>query len=84
MSRFYGSMKGGRGQVTRCGTKGSGIQSHVRGWNIGVKITCYANVSDEDEVAIYLTSGSNDSKASKLLGIFKKEDLGKHWKKMAL
>ena len=37
MSHFYGIMSGARGAATRCGTKSSGIEAHVRGWGIGAK-----------------------------------------------
>ena len=61
MSRFYGSMQGSRGEVTRCGTKNSGIHARVRGWNIGI----VAEVREcgkcgGDRVFVGLSGGSND------------------------
>lgn len=44
MSHFYGYLKGNRGQTTRCGSKASGINAHIRSWNNDI----YANLEDED------------------------------------
>jgi hypothetical protein len=65
MARYYGSMKGGRGEVTRTGTPSSGITSHPRGWNIGVKVEGYPSVGDStrDEFDVTLTGGSHDGAA---------------------
>lgn len=65
MARLYGSLQGGRKQVTRRGTVNSGIRAHIRGWNVGVevigKVKGYnkKNKSDGfDYFEIYATSGS--------------------------
>ena len=34
MAQFYASIQGNRGEATRMGTKASGIEGHIRGWNI--------------------------------------------------
>lgn len=59
MSHFYGSMKGNRGGVSRCGSKRSGITAHIRGWNVGVRVNIFVNDKGEDTVHIYQTKGSN-------------------------
>lgn len=69
MSHFYGNMKGSRGETTRCGDKHSGIQAHVRGWDIG----CHAELTElngEDRVHVYITGGSNSPGVKVYLGIF--------------
>ena len=33
MSHFYGYLIGNKGEVTRCGSKKSGIKAHLRSWN---------------------------------------------------
>ncbi len=38
MSRFYADIQGNRGRATRCGSKGSGISGHIRGWNTGCRV----------------------------------------------
>lgn len=70
MSRFYGNMKGSRGETTRCGNAASGITGHLRGWDIGVRVNVRALNSGEDVVDVYLTGGSNGSCASVCLGTF--------------
>ena len=66
MSHFYGSMQGARGEVTRCGSKLSGIHGHLRGWTLGVEVCAYfhgitspTETDAEDRVRVVLTGGSN-------------------------
>ena len=66
MSRFYASIEGNRGEATRQGTPKSGIGGHIRGWNLGIKVYGSAD-GDEDSFDVYVTSGSNGHKASKLI-----------------
>lgn len=58
MAHFYGSMQGGRGETTRTGTKYSGMNAHVRGWNLGIKIEL-SHENGRDIVSVYQTGGSN-------------------------
>lgn len=56
MSRFYGSVRGSKGEATRTGQ--SHITSHTRGWNVGVKV--YGSPDGKEDVfKIVATSGSN-------------------------
>lgn len=66
MSRFYVSAQGSRGGTTRQGTSDSGIESHTRGWNLGVLVRGYVNSDGEDEFTVYVTSGSNGRKPNRL------------------
>ena len=60
MAHFYGSMQGNKGEVTRCGTKKSGMTAHIRGWNIGVKVNIrHDKETGKDNYTIYETGGSN-------------------------
>ena len=62
MAHFYGSMKGARGETTRTGTKNSGINAHVRGWDVGVSVSLEQAKDHEGALAaIGFTSGSNGS-----------------------
>ena len=63
MSRFYGDLKGGRGEATRQGTKSSGISGHLRGWHIGARVIVAPQGENEavDEVALLKTGGSSCS-----------------------
>lgn len=66
MSHFYGEMTGRTQTVTRCGTKNSGIEAHIRGWNFGVRARVYQH-DGHDMVDIYLTSGSTGNESHHIL-----------------
>ena len=51
MSHFYGRLQGCRGETTRTGSKGSGINAHIRSWNNDV----YASLDDEEGDVLRLT-----------------------------
>lgn len=74
MAHFYGSMRGNKGEVTRAGSKSSGLGAHIRGWNFGARI----NINEkegQDVVRIVLTSGSNGNAGERLIGEFTQDDL---------
>ena len=58
MARFYADIQGNRGQATRMGTKSSGIDGHIRGWNSGAKVCCSVDNKGRDVVEVYATHGS--------------------------
>lgn len=61
MARFYGSMKGNRGEVTRCGSLNSGITAHVRGWNVGIQAEVHKDFGGDfhkDICEVFITTGS--------------------------
>lgn len=61
MSRYYASIRGqAETEATRRGGVKDGIQSHMRGRNLGVEVCSYPSVkgSDLDSFNIYVTSGS--------------------------
>jgi len=66
MSRFYGSLQGNRGAVTRCGTPNSGLMAHVHGWEVGVKVEVHDDGTGHDVISVSTTGGSN-SPGSRLL-----------------
>lgn len=74
MSRFYASIQGCRGEATRQGSAKSGIEGHIRGWDVGVKVFCDVSEEGEDVCTVYLTSGSNGH-VERCLGYFTKEDI---------
>ena len=76
MSRFYASIKGqAKTKATRRGGPKSGIEGHIRGWNVGISVTGIVGAEDEDVFDVWLTTGSNDRKASKHIGRFTVADL---------
>lgn len=76
MSQFYGSMSGqGKTQVTRGGGKNSGIQGHIRGWNVGVKVYGYVGLDGADTFCVSLSSGSSGNGGEFLIGTFTQKDI---------
>jgi hypothetical protein len=68
MGRFYASIQGNRGMATRMGNKSSGIDGHIRGWEVGVRVSCYYDeVHDRDICEVYRTGGSHNSSNVKLI-----------------
>jgi len=58
MSHFYGDLQGNRGMATRQGTRASGIDGHLRGWNTGARIII-THENGADHVKVYKTGGSH-------------------------
>ena len=85
MAHFYASIQGNKGEATRMGTKDSGIRGHIHGWDIGCEVLCTYNPrTDEDEVTIYLTSGSRGYHPKIHLGTFTQADLAQTRKRGAV
>ena len=60
MAQYYASIQGNHGEATRMGTKKTGMEAHIRGWNIGVRVYCRWNEeTNKDEITVYRTGGSN-------------------------
>ena len=58
MATFYGSIKGSRGEATRCGTKNSGIKASVQSWNGSV----ISELSyDEDKLMVRASTSTGSS-----------------------
>jgi len=75
MSQFYADILGDRKERTCRGNKNSGVTGHIRGWNVGARVTMrYNELKDEDEVTIELTSGSNGGRSVNL-GTFTHRDV---------
>ena len=70
MARFYASIQGNRGEATRMGTPGSGIEGHIRGWNTGVLVKCFVNSRGVDQIIVYRTEGSNNPTTVEVLANF--------------
>lgn len=58
MARFFGSVQGARGEVTRLGHKSSGMAASVNGWGIGMRASARAIDDDRDGVVAFVTKGS--------------------------
>ena len=81
MSKFYGSITGSaKTAATRCGSKNSGIESHTRGWDQGVRVSGWTadtipigesekiSKADVERFDIYLTGGSAGKSNDKYIG----------------
>lgn len=84
MAHFYASIQGNRSERTCVGTKNSGIDGHVRGWDIGCESMVRWNEQEQrNEVTIYLTHGSGyGGPQNKCLGTFTLTKNGKSYKKL--
>lgn len=72
MARFYASIKGNRGTVSKLGTKESGISGDIRGWDLGVKVYGWVDDKGKDYFEVYRTSGSKGGKSDKLITIVRR------------
>jgi len=43
MAHFYGTLKGQRGEATRCGSPASGLVTHAAGWGGAVRVELYVD-----------------------------------------
>ena len=75
MARFYASISGRGKELTREGTAASGVEGHLRGWNVGAKVYLSVDSQDQDVVTVYLTGGSNGNTSDFFLGRFTLADL---------
>lgn len=75
MSRFYANISGqAKTEATRRGSAKSGITGHIRGWNVGIEVIGFAD-GEKDFFNVWLTSGSNGHKSSRIIGQFSSDDL---------
>jgi hypothetical protein len=58
------------------GTKASGMNGHIRGWNVGAKVYMF-HADGVDYCSVDLTGGSNRAWADRHLGTFTAADLNK-------
>lgn len=72
MSRFYGTIQGSARTIGgRRGTPASGIDAHVRGWDIGARVRCFVGPDGNDRVSVTITRGSNAEGAERPLGTYR-------------
>lgn len=69
MARFYASIQGKKGAVSRTGDADSGIEGHICSWHVGAEV----HVVDEnghDVVLVYATDGRTGARPKKLIARF--------------
>ena len=77
-SRFYANIEGSaRTEATRQGTPRSGIQSHTRGWDVGIKVVgMVRSLDDKDEFTAFVTRGSNNPQGEWVFSVSLADDGG--------
>lgn len=63
MAHFYGTLKGSRGQATRCGTKSSGVRAIAASWAGAIEVEIHHNTEtghDHFEVRQIQWHGNGD------------------------
>lgn len=70
MAHFRGTLQGNRGETSRLGSKASGLEATLNGWNFGVRVSLFVDTNGNDAVHIALTSGSDFRGAYKAIGCF--------------
>ena len=77
MSHFYGTLKGTRGEATRCGDKSSGITTTAASWHGAVRTHLYVDENGIDRYEVYLVpwqgAGANVRIAKGIVGRDPKE-----------
>lgn len=62
MAHFLGKLKGQRKEVTKLGTKYSGVYSVLNGWDFGVRTELYYDEeTNSDQFRVFSTGGSNNN-----------------------
>ena len=68
MAQFRGWMQGQRGGTSRLGSKRSGLQATVDGWDAGIEVRAvWDEILGVDVFYVYATGGSNGRGGLKLI-----------------
>lgn len=65
MSHFYGTLKGSRGEASRCGTKKSGVTTYTASWDGAVRASAWFDAEsglDMVDVSLVTWQGRGSSK----------------------
>ena len=69
MSHFYGTLKGGRGEATRCGTRNSGLTTYAAGWKGAIRVHVWNDEGvDRFQVSLEPWQGSGGRSRSLVSG----------------
>jgi hypothetical protein len=72
MAQFRAVIQGQKGQASRLGSKKSGIQAEVNGWNIGVEVVgTFDSITGENTFTIFKTGGSIGGTGKEIITQFK-------------
>lgn len=71
MAHFRGTVQGNRSETSRLGTKSSGLESHLNGWDLGVSVFLDYSIEDARDIAtIKITRGSSYYSEEIVIGKF--------------
>ena len=68
MAQYRAECNGGGSTASRLGHKTTGIHSHTRGWESGIKVEGHYDEDLGDIFMVYQTSGSGFKKPDVLIG----------------
>lgn len=66
-ARFYLTASNGHGHETKVGGRASVTGTHIRGWDVGIRVSTVKLV-DGDRLDVYMTGGSNGSSGEVFIG----------------
>jgi hypothetical protein len=69
MAQFRATISGQRGGASRLGSKASGIEANVDGWDAGVRVIA-RHVDGKDVFDVFRTGGSNGATRTEFLASF--------------
>lgn len=75
MARFIAEIEGQSNPTTRIGSEGSGIRSHTRGWNLGVKVHGDGK-GERDRFLVQVTGGSHNPSGTRNVCTIEETDEG--------
>ena len=75
MAHFRATIQGTRGEASRLGTKSTGIQASINGWDIGLNVDIIHNEAGQDKILVSLTGGSNQKGEKVYLAGLTRKDL---------
>jgi hypothetical protein len=77
MSHFYGTLRGSRGEATRCGSRASGVSAVAASWKGAVHVRVYVNAAGLDAYEIELTPWHGEGvRRSLASGVFEGQEGG--------
>src|SRR4051812_18676085 len=68
MSKLYASISSDARKTEATSRGHKEIQSHTRGWDLGVRVVASLNHNGREVFEVYVTSGSNGGPADDLIG----------------
>jgi len=68
MAQYRAIIKGNRGEASRLGSKSSGLEARVNGWDVGVYVEVH-HIEGKDRILIYSTGGSNAPEKNRPIAI---------------